>query len=235
MACARLRGVRARTAVSGSADRRRRPDAEHAGRRRKRIEPGCRPPCAGNPGHVRTRWLRAWRRYGPGRRLVADPPPARPRRVTLRHRCSRRPRCPMRIRSSTSSNVRPKPRRAHALWLSAANNCCSSTAPCSTCSKPAPPLAAIFKPLSPAPAAHRPAGTRPARPASRPGRLRLRRQQARGKNHDAEREISDDRPHRAPQHGAANGTRSSVGLNPKSSPMASHTPRIVWLLMGSAT
>ena len=67
------------------------------------------------------------------------------------------------------------------------------------------------------------------------GRLRLRREQARGKNHHAEREISDDRPHRAPQHVAAKGTRSSVGLNPKSSPMASHTPRMVWLLMGSAT
>lgn len=32
-----------------------------------KIEPGCRPPCAGNPGHVRTRWLCAWGCYRLGR------------------------------------------------------------------------------------------------------------------------------------------------------------------------
>src|SRR5438309_11505291 len=34
---------------------------------------------------------------------------------------------------------------------------------------------------------------------------------------------------------APNGTRSSTGLNPKSSPLASQRPRTVWGRMGSAT
>ena len=89
---------------------------------------------------------------------------------------------------------------APAHWRSAESSCCSSTAPCSTCSKPAPKPAATIKPPSRSScflvARHRP------RPASRGCRccLRLREEQARSEHQRAQREIGAERPHRAVEH-----------------------------------
>ncbi len=98
----------------------------------------CAAQCARNPRDVGAPRLCARRRRRSGRRLVADPPPARPRRVARRARLRRLRPCPTKHRSSRSSKPRRTRRPASARSASAASSCCSSTAACSTCSKPAP-------------------------------------------------------------------------------------------------
>ena len=137
LARSRHRGVRARAPLPGSSDVRSRPASEHAGRRRDGIEPPRGASRAGDTGEFRAQRLRTRRGNGTRRRLVADPSPARSRRG------SRRARVPGAVIARRSSVIvvitaPPTPRPASGRWHSAANNCCSSTALCSICSKRAP-------------------------------------------------------------------------------------------------
>ena len=74
-------------------------------------------PCAGNPRFFRAARLRAWRRHRAGRRLVADPPPARPRRVARRARLPGPVPARRSVDRRSDRSRRPTRRRASAPWL----------------------------------------------------------------------------------------------------------------------
>ena len=112
----RLGRLRARAALPRPPDFGGRPDAEHAGRGRDRVQPGCGAPRARDPGDVGAERLRARRCYGSGRRLVADPPrcSTAPRRASAPKRRPRR--CPTKPRWSAIIDTRPEnPASARAL------------------------------------------------------------------------------------------------------------------------
>ena len=91
------------------------------------------------------RWLRAWRRDRAGRRLVADPPPARPRRDARRHRIAGAVASRTKLRWSRSSTAaRETPASARALAFGGEQLLLQHRA-CSICSKPAPKPAATIK------------------------------------------------------------------------------------------
>ena len=135
------RRIRARAPVPCPADVGGRPAAQHARRGRDRSQPERPAPRAGDPRDVGASRLCARRRRSAGRRLVADPPHAGPCRVARRLDCpaARPSRRSVGRRRSSSGVGHAASERALAFG---GEQCCSSTAPCSTCSKPAPKPAA---------------------------------------------------------------------------------------------